>query len=96
MTTDTTPGKYTFDFTEEEWTEIECLPMSLFEEDGDRSGHRMQWTNTAYLCLGKAQALDDGHFGEEDDEFDPAAWAAQLRGIAQKILDYFTPGDSKI
>lgn len=87
-------------FTAHNLEEIESLnglTLSLFETAPPRMT-REHWMLAAQVCLGKAQMLDDGYYGEidEDEGVDIEEWAEELRDIASAILSYFQPGDGKL
>lgn len=81
---------YTFEFSDSDWEEITSLFVvpPLFQHMS-----RQEWTSIAHMALGKAQCIDDGRYGDDEDDKE---WADQLRGIASTILDYFQPGDGKL
>jgi hypothetical protein len=88
---------YALLFNDDEWDEIACMGFEPFEIEPEEELTRGQWFAVAQMALGKAQMLDDGRYGgDEDDGVDPAEWADQLRGIASTILDFFQPADGKI
>ena len=49
------------------------------------------------MALGKAQRIEQGHYGggTEGEDEDDGDWADELRGIASRILDEFKAGDGK-
>ena len=90
---------YQFDLTPQQEEEIDSLPVRLWSlnEDGKGLRGRAEWLGVAYMCLGKAQRIDEGAYdinGEADEE-DPN-WADELRDIANIILAFFQPGDGKL
>ena len=87
-------SKFKMEFTDEQWEEISSMGFDSFEPVPGEPLSRGQWIAIAHMALGKAQRIEEGHYGggEEDDP----DWAGELRGIASKIMDEFKPGDGKI
>ncbi|MCI0637435.1 MAG: hypothetical protein L0Y72_29465 [Gemmataceae bacterium] len=83
--------------TDREWDKLCELWLELFfawlEADYEQSRPE-QWMTLAEMALGKAQMAEEGRYLVEDDQFGikTAAAAADLRGLARRILDYFKPG----
>ena len=90
-------SKYQIGFTRKQWQEIESMGFEGFEPMPDEPLSRCQWMAIAHMALGKAQRIEEGHYGDgaEGEDEDDESWADELRGIASQILDEFKPGDGK-
>lgn len=86
--------KYILDFSDSDWEELECLGCEGFELNEAMPRH--WWIMLAFIALGKAQKLEEGWYGPEENPGDDLAWASQLRSIAAAIFDEFQPGDGKL
>lgn len=88
---------YKMQFNKSEWEEVEALVEPFcFKFTGQMT--RPQWIAIAHMAMGKAQRIEEGDYGggDEEESFDPATWAYQLRGIADVILTKFRPGDGQV
>ena len=86
------------DLDDTQWEEIESLGFEEFEPNSEKDMTRRQWMAVAHMCLGKAQRIESGDYGdtEENDPADNLRWANELREIAEVILTEFRPGDGKV
>jgi hypothetical protein len=90
-------GLYTLGFTAGQWDELEALGFGAFEIDRAAPGMpRAAWQAIAALCLGKAELIKEGRYGESDADCGMDEWAEELREIARVILAFFKPGDGKL
>ena len=91
-------SQYKMEFTDKQWEEIVGMGFDGFEPMPDKAFSRVQWIAIAHIALGKAQRIEDGHYGggAEGEDEDDGDWADELRAIASKILDKFQPGDGQI
>ncbi len=92
-------ARYQLEFTENEWEEIEALSFFPFVIVLGDTLTRPQWVALGNMALGKAQRIQQGAFGEGDEDMGGRSnkeWADQLRGIATKIFDKFLPGDGQV
>ena len=89
--------QYKIDFSGRQWEEIESMGFEGFEPMPDKALSRGQWIAIAHMALGKAQRIEEGHYGDgaEGEDEDDENWADELRGIASQILDEFKTGDGK-
>ncbi len=84
----------TLEFTPQEWEEIDSLASGLIEIKADMP--RTHWIAIGNMALGKAQRLEEGAYGPDDDGCDSERWAEELRAIAAIIFDTFQPGDGRV
>jgi hypothetical protein len=90
-------SKFKLDFSDQEQEEIEAMWFEGFEPDPTEPQSRSVWVAIGHMALGKAQRIEDGEYGEpEDDMDDNEEWSDQLRGIASVIFNEFRAGDGKI
>lgn len=90
------PSTYTFEFSSRLWEEVEALASGLFEINEDLTLPRRKWLALGQMALGKAQKMQEGYYGADDDETDIEQWTQDLQAIANTIFDFFKPGDGKI
>lgn len=88
-------SKYQIGFTDNQWQEIESMGFEGFEPMPDKALSRCQWIAIAHMALGKAQRIEEGHYGDgaEGEDEDDENWADELREIASQILNNFKPGN---
>lgn len=91
------PELYSLDLSPSQHEEIDAL-LALAGVEAVEEMPRVRWIAVGLMCLGKAQQLDDGYYGDEceDAGFDPDEWASELREIAELIFEEFQPGDNKL
>lgn len=88
---------YKLELTAQQVEEVEALAFTGFEIDVFAGLGRDQWVAIGHMCLGKAQRIEAGEYGEPEDEMDDnAEWAEELRGVAEIIFGEFQSGDGKL
>ena len=89
--------QYEMVFDKQQWEELESLTFTGFEINRETPMARDQWVALGHMCLGKAQRIEEGQYGEpEDDMDDNSEWAEELRAIAAVIFGEFQSGDGKL
>ena len=91
-------SQYKIEFTDVQWEEIASMAFDGFEPVPGEPLSRGQWIAIAHMALGKAQRIEEGHYGDgaEGEDDDDEHWADELREIASQILNEFKPGNGKI
>lgn len=89
---------YPLRFDPDQWEELIAMSFEPFEFGESDELTRGQWMALAHMALGKAQRVESGHYGDADEfeHQDSSRWAAELREIADIILDKFRPGDGQL
>lgn len=88
---------FKLEFTPKQWEEIESMSFPGFEPVAGEPMERAQWIGLGHMALGKAYRIEQGEYGEpEDDMDDNTEWAEELRAIADVVFNEFRPGDMKV
>lgn len=85
---------YSLEVSDQQREEIESLTSGVFKFDPDEPQPRRKWWAVAQMATGKAAMLEDGLYGDDDEDIEEQA--QELRDIADLILNEFQPGDGKI